>query len=101
MGNKNIDWQGTLACLVAGVALINVIISIASYIWDDAFRGEIEYRTIMTIMFLLGQYQQGSVVMYEGWYDDDDYEDVYPPENIRWGIRALIVIILLYIFLAP
>ena len=94
MENKNIDWLGTLVCSVIAIVIINVVISIIDYFVGNF--GSMEYRILMTIMFVLGAYQQAGIVMYEGW-NDDGYEDVYPPENIRNGIRVLIIGIVLYI----
>jgi len=103
MENKDIDWQGTMLMVVISIALINGIVFILDYflelftyvIYDF---GSTEFHIIITIMFLLRRYQNASIVMYEGW-KEDDYEDVYPPENIRNGITALIILIVLFLFI--
>jgi len=102
MGNKNIDWQGTMLMVVISIALINGIVFILDFVMLYTYImydfGTTEFHIIITIMFLLRRYQNASIVMYEGW-KEDDYEDVYPPENIRNGITALIILIVLFLFI--
>ena len=102
MENKNIDWQGTMLMVVISIALINGIVFILDFVMLYTYImydfGTTEFHIIITIMFLLRRYQNASIVMYEGW-KEDDYEDVYPPENIRNGITALIILIVLFLFI--
>tara|TARA_B100001113_G_scaffold334951_1_gene314072 strand:- start:481 stop:828 length:348 start_codon:yes stop_codon:yes gene_type:complete len=102
MENKNIDWQGTMLMVVISIALINGILFILDFVMLYTYImydfGTTEFHLIITIMFLLRRYQNASIVMYEGW-KEDDYEDVYPPENIRNGITALIILIVLFLFI--
>lgn len=102
MENKNIDWQGTMLMVVISIALINGILFILDFVMLYTYImydfGTTEFHIIITIMFLLRRYQNASIVMYEGW-KEDDYEDVYPPENIRNGITALIILIVLFLFI--
>ena len=66
MKNKNIDWQGTVANVVVAIALVNILmISSLQIVVSDDF-GSMEYRIIVTIIVLLGMYQQANIVMYEG-----------------------------------
>jgi len=102
MENKNIDWQGTMLMVLISIALINGILFILDFVMLYTYImydfGTTEFHIIITIMFLLRRYQNASIVMYEGW-KEDDYEDVYPPENIRNGITALIILIVLFLFI--
>ena len=55
-----------MANVVVAIALVNVLmISSLQIVVSDDF-GSMEYRIIVTIIVLLGMYQQANIVMYEG-----------------------------------
>ena len=79
MSNKVIAWDGTALHLVISLLLINGLF-LMCFIWFD-YIGSIDFHILATIMFVIGAYRNGVILMYEGW-KEDDYEYVVP--NKTW-----------------
>ena len=97
MSNKVIAWDGTALHLVISLLLINGLIYGLSLLFDNI--GSIDFHILSTIMFVIGAYRNGAILMYEGW-KEDDYEYVVPNKTVTRIIDLIIILIVLYIFIS-
>ena len=97
MSNKVIAWDGTALHLVISLLLINGLIYGLSLLFDDI--GSIDFHILATIIFVIGAYRNGAILMYEGW-KEDDYEYVVPNKTVTRIIDLIIILIVLYIFIS-
>ena len=97
MSNKVIAWDGTALHLVISLLLINGLF-LMCFIWFD-YIGSIDFHILATIMFVIGAYRNGAILMYEGW-KEDDYEYVVPNKTMTRIIDLIIILIVLYIFVS-
>ena len=97
MENKNIAWGITSGIFNIALIFINGIVLLVNYFMGVT--SSINFHILISVMFLLGLYRGGNLVMYEGW-DTEEYEDVLPSKNIQNAILVLILAILAYAFFA-
>ena len=97
MENKNIAWGITSGIFNIALIFINGIVLLVNYFMGVT--SSINFHILISVMFLLGLYRGGNLVMYEGW-DTEEYEDVLPSKNIQNAILILILAILVYAFFA-
>ena len=97
MENKNIAWGITSGIFNIALIFINGIVLLVNYFLGVT--NSINFHILISVMFLLGLYRGGNLVMYEGW-DTEEYEDVLPSKNIQNAILILILAILVYVFFA-
>ena len=95
MENKNIAWGITSGIFNIALIFINGIVLLVNYFLGVT--NSINFHILISVMFLLGLYRGGNLVMYEGW-DTEEYEDVLPSKNIQNAILILILAILVYAF---
>ena len=97
MENKNIAWGITSGIFNIALIFINGIVLLVNYFLGVT--NSINFHILISVMFLLGLYRGGNLIMYEGW-DTEEYEDVLPSKNIQNAILILILAILVYVFFA-
>ena len=101
--DKKIDWAGTALMVAILLIMINGFIYVLSLTSPTAnlHIGEsIDIYIIASIMFVLGGYRGGNVLMYEGWFSDDDYEDILPNKTISRIIDGIIIGIVIVVLIS-
>jgi len=102
--DKKIDWAGTALMVAILLIMINGLIYVLSLIFpDDIGVGQAHGFDIYvwaSFLFVLGGYRGGNVLMYEGWFSDDDYEDVLPNKTITRLIDAILIGMLIVVFIS-
>ena len=98
MENKNIAWGITSGIFNVALIFINGVVLLVNYLTGET--SSISFHILISIMFLLGLYRGGNLIMYEGW-DTEEYEDVLPSQNMQNAVLFIIAAILVYAFVAP
>ena len=98
MENKNIAWGITSGIFNIALIFINGAVLLVNYLMGET--SSISFHILISIMFLLGLYRGGNLIMYEGW-DTEEYEDVLPSQNMQNAVLFIIAAILVYAFVAP
>ena len=98
MENKNIAWGITSGIFNIALIFINGVVLLVNYLMGET--SSISFHILISIMFLLGLYRGGNLIMYEGW-DTEEYEDVLPSQNMQNAVLFIIAAILVYAFVAP
>ena len=98
MVDKKIAWGISSGIFNIALIFINGIVLLVNYFVGVA--SNIEFHILISIVFLLGLYRGGNLIMYEGW-DAEEYEEVLPSKSIQNVIFVFIFAILAYIFFTP
>ena len=98
MVDKKIAWGISSGIFNIALIFINGIVLLVNYFVGVA--SNIEFHILISIVFLLGLYRSGNLIMYEGW-DTEEYEEVLPSKSIQNVIFVFIFAILAYIFFTP
>ena len=98
MVDKKIAWGLSSGIFNIALIFINGIVLLVNYFVGVA--SNIEFHILISIVFLLGLYRGGNLIMYEGW-DTEEYEEVLPSKSIQNVIFVFIFAILAYIFFTP
>ena len=98
MEEKNIAWGVTCGIFNIALIFINGIVLLVNHF--TGVTNSIEFHILISVVFLLGLYRGGNLIMYEGW-DTEEYEEVLPSQNIQNVIYVFIVVILVSIFFVP
>ena len=97
--DKKIDWVGTIGMAVAYLVMVNGVLLLLGKYFDEDM--EINFHIIFSVGYLLLKFATGSLVTYEGWLEDEeDSDSVYfqPNKNISYGIRAVLVVAIVYLW---
>ena len=98
MVDKKIAWGISSGIFNIALIFINGIVLLVNYF--VGVTSNIEFHILISIVFLLGLYRGGNLIMYEGW-DTEEYEEVLPSKNIQNAIFVFIFVILGYLFFTP
>ena len=98
MVDKKIAWGISSGIFNIALIFINGIVLLVNHFVGVA--SNIEFHILISIVFLLGLYRGGNLIMYEGW-DTEEYEEVLPSKSIQNVIFIFIFAILAYIFFTP
>ena len=98
MVDKKIAWGISSGIFNIALIFINGIVLLVNYFVGVA--SNIEFHILISIVFLLGLYRGGNLIMYEGW-DTEEYEEVLPSKSIQNVIFVFIFSFFSYIFFTP
>jgi len=95
MGERKISLEGTAITCVLALGIGCSIVLLVNYFLEST---SILFNLLFISMWMLGAFRNGNLIMYEGWFNDDNYFDRSLDNKYGRLIDLIIFAFIIYVF---